>query len=98
MRLTGKSLSYTPAAPSHLRNPSMNIIKNYKSRAAQDDIAMTDTAKPTVDIVDNVEKSEYNAINTSQEENAVGYKEYREALDLDITEKEVGTSHFPDTT
>jgi hypothetical protein len=76
----------------------MNIIKNHKSRAAQGDITMADTAKPTAEIIDNMEKPAYNPMNTSQEENAVGYKEYREALDLDITEKEVGVSPFSNWT
>jgi hypothetical protein len=48
--------------------------------------------KPQVELEDTIhDKSSNYMLNAAQQDNAVGYKEYREALDLDISEKEVST-------
>ena len=50
---------------------------------------MANTMKPHAEIVDDTFKGNMQALNASQEENAVGYKEYVEARDLDISDQEV---------
>lgn len=50
-----------------------------------------DTEKPEVELVDdnsNVQKG--NMVNATQAENAVGYKEYLEVANMEVSEKEVG--------
>jgi hypothetical protein len=50
---------------------------------------MADTMKPRAEMVDDTFKGNMQALNASEEENAVGYKEYIEARDLDISDQEV---------
>jgi hypothetical protein len=53
-----------------------------------------DEAKPVPVITDDLDKTNAQALNASREENAVGYKEYIEGRDLDISDKEVSSISY----
>lgn len=53
---------------------------------------MVDVEKRSIDIAHDVgDKKSLREADISEQENAVGYKEYREALNLEVSDKEVGT-------
>lgn len=51
---------------------------------------MAGLSKPHASVTDDTEKGVMRDFNATQEENAVGYKEYVAGRDIDYTEKEVG--------
>ena len=55
---------------------------------------MPDIEKPTVGVVDDADANikDTKMMGATEEANAVGYREYLEALDLEISDKEVSPS------
>lgn len=52
---------------------------------------MADVEKRSSDVAhDVVDKTSLREADVSEQENAVGYKEYREAMNLEVSDKEVG--------
>ena len=58
-------------------------------------MATTDDVKPKAEAVDDIETQKAAANVPAQFEGAVGYKEYLEAIDLEVSDKEVRTGVFP---
>lgn len=56
---------------------------------------MPDIEKPTSGVVDDAEHNmdDLKKMDATQEANAVGYREYLEALDLEISDKEVCSTY-----
>lgn len=52
---------------------------------------MTDIEKPAAIVADDMDEKKSQAMDVSQQDNAVGYKEFMEGRDLDISDKEVCT-------
>ena len=52
-------------------------------------IKAMDIRKPETEVADYVDKKSIVPLDEAHQESAVGYKEYLEALELDISEKEV---------
>lgn len=51
---------------------------------------MTDIGKPATETLDKIQEHD-----ASGQENAVGYREYIEGLDLEVSDREVSLHHFP---
>jgi hypothetical protein len=78
-----------PFSSNYLQS-SMTAFGHNENRLAQEDINMAETTKSITNITDDIDKSGQ-SLNAAKENDAVGYKEYIEARDLDISEKEVST-------
>lgn len=50
---------------------------------------MTDIGKPTTETMDKIQEHD-----ASRQENAVGYREYLEGLDLEVSDREVRLCRF----
>lgn len=58
-------------------------------------MATSDDVKPNAEMVDDVETQKAAANNPAQIEGAVGYREYLETIDLEVSDKEVCTRGYP---
>lgn len=67
----------------------MSIQGHNNSHTAPTEIDMMERSKSIAEVTDDIGKRDAQPLEGAQEENAVGYKEYVEARDLDISDKEV---------